>query len=211
LVFIAIAPVGILLILGMMLRRLARAMRKWWPTHRVLTAAFLIVIAGTMTFQGQALLSHLTSPPRTSHTIAAPSRPTSPRVPSTRTTTHPNVPPGAAVQPPPARPAPPPAPPRTNDLYVVQPGDTLWGLASRYLGNPLRYQELFALNQGVSQVAGHTLVDPNLIYPGMTLQFPADATGMSPISSVAAGPAPRPPPNTTLGGGGQFAPSALSP
>jgi nucleoid-associated protein YgaU len=65
-------------------------------------------------------------------------------------------------------------------VYVVQPGDTLWALAARYLGNPLRYQELFALNRGISQIDGFTLVDPNLIYPGMKLLLPADATGLPP-------------------------------
>ena len=65
-------------------------------------------------------------------------------------------------------------------MYVVQLGDTLWALAARYLGNPLRYQELFAVNRGMSQVDGFTLVDPNLIYPGMKLLFPADATGLPP-------------------------------
>ena len=34
------------------------------------------------------------------------------------------------------------------------------------LGNPLRYQEVFTLNRGISQADGHTLVDPNVIYPG---------------------------------------------
>ena len=66
LVFITIAPLGILLILGMMLRRLARAVRKWWPTHRLLTAALVVVLAGAVFVQGQALVSRLmTQPPRT--------------------------------------------------------------------------------------------------------------------------------------------------
>jgi putative peptide zinc metalloprotease protein len=212
LVFIAIAPIGILLILGVMLRRLARAMRKWWPTHRALTTAAIIVLAGTMVFQGQALVSHLMSPPRTPHAVAASTRPASPRVPSTRsTTTLPTLPPGAAVQPPPTMQSPPPVQPATTYVYVVQPGDTLWSLAGRYLGDPLRYQELFELNQGVSQADGHTLVDPDLIYPGMKLQFPADATGILSTSNVVAGPAPQTTPNATLGGGGQFAPSGSSP
>ncbi len=45
---------------------------------------------------------------------------------------------------------------------------------------PLRYQQLFALNRAISQIDGFTLVDPNLIYPGMKLLFPADATGIPP-------------------------------
>ena len=65
LVFIAIAPLGILLILGMMLRRAARAVRKWWPTHRVLTAALVALVAGALFVQGQALVSRLVPQPRT--------------------------------------------------------------------------------------------------------------------------------------------------
>ena len=91
------------------------------------------------------------------------------------------VTPPAVPTPPPPRPiVPTPTPPPATHVYVVQPGDTLWALAARYLGNPLRYQELFALNRGMSQVDGFTLVDPNLIYPGMKLLFPADATGLPP-------------------------------
>ena len=92
-----------------------------------------------------------------------------------------------------------PAP--ATHVYVVQPGDTLWALAGRYLGNPLRYQELFALNRGISQADGHTLVDPNLIYPGMKLLFPADATGI-PTSSVTSPPAPQATGSPIGGGGG---------
>ena len=87
--------------------------------------------------------------------------------------------PRPVVQPPPTA-QPPSTQPPASHVYVVQPGDTLWALAARYLGNPLRYQELFALNKGISQIDGFTLVDPNLIYPGMKLLFPADATGIPP-------------------------------
>jgi LysM repeat protein len=90
-------------------------------------------------------------------------------------------PPRRVVQPPPTVQPPSPQPPATH-VYVVQAGDTLWALAARYLGNPVRYQELFALNRGISQVDGYTLVDPNLIYPGMKLLFPADATGIPPTA-----------------------------
>ena len=79
-------------------------------------------------------------------------------------------------------PPPPSAQPIASHVYVVQPGDTLWALAAQHLGNPLRYQELFALNRGISQADGLTLVDPNLIYPGMKLLFPADATGLPPAA-----------------------------
>jgi LysM repeat protein len=104
---------------------------------------------------------------------------------------------------------PPSAQPAATHIYVVQPGDTLWDLAARYLGNPLRYQELFAMNRGLSQADGHTLVDPNLIYPGMKLQFPADATGI-PTNSVTSAPAPQAT-SSLVGGGGPFTATGSSP
>ena len=39
LVFVAIAPLGMLLIAGILLRRALRAIRKWWPTHPKVAAA----------------------------------------------------------------------------------------------------------------------------------------------------------------------------
>ena len=200
LVFIAIAPVGILLILGMMLRRFARAVRKWWPTHRVLTAALVVLLAGAMFVQGQALVSHLiprrgTRRRRDDWTDVG-ERPIHPATPDCS-----SADPVVRRRHGTAR--------RDAPVYVVQPGDTLWALAARYLGNPLRYQELFALNKGIAQADGHTLVDPNLIYPGMKLQFPADATGI-PTSSVTSGPAPQAT-GSLIGGGGPFTTTGSSP
>jgi putative peptide zinc metalloprotease protein len=201
LVFIAIAPIGILLILGMMLRRFARAVRKWWPTHRILTAALVVLLAGAIFVQGQALVSRVMPQPR-APAVAATTAPSS-RVHSTPPPLPAPAPPSPAVQPPPS------AQPAATHVYVVQPGDTLWDLAGRYLGNPLRYQELFATNKGLSQADGHTLVDPNLIYPGMKLQFPADATGI-PTSSVTSAPAPQAT-GSLVGGGGPFTTTGSSP
>jgi nucleoid-associated protein YgaU len=71
------------------------------------------------------------------------------------------------------------APPSNTDaVYVVQPGDTLWGLAAAHLGSPYRWRQLFDLNRGRVEPGGH-LVDPNLICAGWTLEFPAGATGVS--------------------------------
>jgi len=56
--------------------------------------------------------------------------------------------------------------------YVVERRDTLWGLAERYLGDPLRYTEIVALNRDV--------VGPDSrITPGTTLLLPPDAAGLS--------------------------------
>jgi DNA-binding SARP family transcriptional activator len=82
--------------------------------------------------------------------------------------------------------------------YVVQPHDTLWGIAERYLGDPLRWSEIAALNEG--RVEGSArLTDPHWIYPGWTLLLPADAAGLpqAPTSpsiptTAASGPSPQP-------------------
>jgi LysM repeat protein len=52
-------------------------------------------------------------------------------------------------------------------LHTVRPGDTLYDIARRYLGNPYRWPELFRAN--ASQIA-----NANLIYPGQKLFVGAD-------------------------------------
>ena len=211
LVFIAIAPVGVVLILGMMLRRFVRAIRRWWPTHRMITAALIVLLAGGLFVQGKTLVSRLVSEPR-APVIAATTGPT-PNVQSPPAPLPATALPNAVVPPPSARSA-------TTLVYVVQPGDTLWALAARRLGNPLRWHELFALNRGRHQGDGRAFVDPNLIYPGWTLQFPADATGVPttgvpttgvPTSGVASAPAPNVTTSASIGGGGPLTAIASSP
>ena len=100
------------------------------------------------------------------------------------------------------RPAPPPAvAPESNSVastqaattvYVVQSQDTLWDLAARHLGDPLRWQELYNLNRGRLQPDGRRLVDPHWIHPGWKLEFPAGATGIV-TSTVATHVAPAAP------------------
>ena len=57
-------------------------------------------------------------------------------------------------------PAPAPAPaPAGGTQHVVIPGDTLWGISERYLGNGARYMEIFNASNFRSG-------NPSLIFPG---------------------------------------------
>ncbi|KUR65799.1 hypothetical protein JM67_03325 [[Arthrobacter] sp. ATCC 21022] len=68
---------------------------------------------------------------------------------------------------------PPPPPPAAKPIggnlrqHRVVPGDTLWGIAARYLGNGARWPEIYNMNRGV--VGGN----PNLIFPGQVFTVPA--------------------------------------
>jgi nucleoid-associated protein YgaU len=90
----------------------------------------------------------------------------------------PAPPAGAAPEVPAGAPAMDPKAGATTITYVVQPHDTLWDLAGADLGNPLRWQELYDLNRGRPEPDGQALTNSNLIYPGWTLEFPADAEGL---------------------------------
>jgi LysM repeat protein len=108
----------------------------------------------------------------------APAHPASPATPAAPA--HPAPAPSAASGPThAATPAPPAArqSPATTVTYVVQPGDTLWGLAAAHLGNPYRWTELFAINRGRQEPGGQVLANPNLIVTGWTLEFPAGSRG----------------------------------
>jgi LysM repeat protein len=50
--------------------------------------------------------------------------------------------------------------------YTVKSGDTLWGIAKKYLGNGSRYTEIYNLNK-------NKISNPNLIYVGQVLTMPS--------------------------------------
>ena len=49
--------------------------------------------------------------------------------------------------------------------YTTQDGDTLWKIASKYMGDGKKMKELFAANMGV-------MTDPNILQPGLELKIP---------------------------------------
>ncbi|WP_250008771.1 BTAD domain-containing putative transcriptional regulator [Actinoplanes sp. M2I2] len=59
---------------------------------------------------------------------------------------------------------------------VVRDGDTLSSIAERCLGDENQWPAIFALNEGrYFDDIGGTFTDPDLIYPGWTLQLPTEA------------------------------------
>ncbi|MEL6349926.1 MAG: LysM peptidoglycan-binding domain-containing protein [Myxococcota bacterium] len=51
---------------------------------------------------------------------------------------------------------------------TVESGDTLWDLAGSYLGDPMRWREIYSLNQDVIGA------DPDRIFPGQVLRIPTN-------------------------------------
>jgi DNA-binding SARP family transcriptional activator len=85
---------------------------------------------------------------------------------------------------------------QAGSTYVVQRNDTLWGIAERELGDPLRWTEIYALNEGRPEPGGTTLDNPNWIYPGWTLLLPATAPAPSAPGAPVAPQVPSTPPPT---------------
>jgi len=94
----------------------------------------------------------------------------------------------------------------TGPLYEVKPGDSLWRIAERELGDGLRWRELWALNRGRDMGDGRSFRHAGLVRPGWVLylpphQQPAPATPPSPpVRPKHPGAhtnTPTPPPPTT--------------
>lgn len=63
-----------------------------------------------------------------------------------------------------------PAPEETEavvetEYYVIESGDTLWGIAAKFLGNGSKYPEIFEANREVIE-------DPDKIFVGQKIRIP---------------------------------------
>jgi hypothetical protein len=70
--------------------------------------------------------------------------------------------------------------PRHPDTYVVQPGDTLWDIASMFLRDPWYWPEIWQINPDVE--------NPHLIFPGDVLSLAYLDDGRPVVSVTERGP-----------------------
>lgn len=79
------------------------------------------------------------------------------------------------------KPKPKPPPKKSKIVrYTVRKGDTLWAIAKKHLGNPLRWREIYNLNKGkpgkrygrvVRATKKNQIGDPHWIFPGQVFKI----------------------------------------
>ncbi|MGC9238244.1 MAG: LysM peptidoglycan-binding domain-containing protein [Acidithiobacillus sp.] len=67
-----------------------------------------------------------------------------------------------------------------SEVYVVRPGDTLWGIAAHFLKNPWDWPLLWRRNPAIR--------NPNLIYPGDRIVLSYDAAGQPHLQVIQLQP-----------------------
>jgi len=76
-----------------------------------------------------------------------------------------------------------PASGQTPELHVVQKGDTLWSLCSKYFNDPWRWPRLWAANP--------VITNPHWIFPGDIIRLGGDGASLVPVAPPAAAPSGR--------------------
>jgi hypothetical protein len=66
--------------------------------------------------------------------------------------------------------------PNSGNVYVIQPGDTLWDISSRFLADPQAWPQLWSVNAYIT--------NPHWIYPGNNIRFQLGDALTPPAASV---------------------------